>query len=406
MYRHIEISKLQILTQILAQIKEHPGLAMAIQRLGFDDFCDPSGLPTETGNPLLEVLDRTPLIREFRINKHMERYLSYETLQKIFCGLPYLETLDLSACDSLAFVEGCLKAICGDGRVMNSIRSVSLAGCSTLPPEFFGSLLRQLPSLQHLDISNSQITASALSHIPATARLIRLDISHCDSLAGAEVVDFLSQHPSVKSVEYLNIETTSGGEDSILTEEDISKLLSHVSPSLKILNLKNSAMASAHVPLLQTLSLQLDELCIGSHLQFKDIEQLFFDFQIMDSEENDSDDAERDGTDEIESKYQAVLNPMEEAMAVCKLRQRINSFPESSKQVTLRYLDISSLPVGEQCKIRMSVLLGPQSRPLEVIEISEEALRKVGVLEKLCAAVGWEVKSVGRRYWLRRKVVG
>lgn len=408
MYRNVNIAHLSTLMQVTAQIKKHPVLGTSIRKLDLSGFCTSTAPPKTGFHPLLDILTLTPLLREFRINKHTSSYLDHETLQKLFCGLPYLEVLGLSGCNSSKFIEACLTAVCRDKRVTKTLSFLSLAGCSNLPPEFFDSLLRQLPRLQYLDVSNTQITNPALSSIPAIAKLSHLDISYCYALDGGGVVDFLIQHPSMKSLVSLSIETSAGTDHRVLDEEEISRVLSNLPSSLKILNLKNSAISSAHLSLLKNLPTQLEKMCLGGLLRLSDIEKIIIDPGSVEDEELESNGPDEDT--EVESKYQIVLSPMEEAIAVCKLRQLINSAPvisySTSKQLNLKYLDISSLPVVEQGRIRTSILLGPQSRSLEIIELSEKVPSEFGILPKLCAAVGWELKSVGRRCWIRRKMVG
>jgi hypothetical protein len=345
----------------------------------------------------------------------MEAYLTSEVLKKLFCRLDFVETIDLSGCHSERFIDGCIGLFGDDQRITKSVRALNLAGCSTLHPEFFESLLSQLPSLRHLDVSNTQITSAALQSIPATVRLTHLSISHCYALDGKCFVDFLTHHSATKELVYLGLETSPGEEHQILVGDDVSGVLSNLPSTLRVLNLKNSAMISAHAPLLRTLSTHLTELSVGCYFSFSDIESFFLPPEnFNDKEEDGFASQELEDSTQIESKYQTILTPMEEAIAICKLRQRINSLPQTANsspspspythKPNLRYLDISSLPAVEQCKIQTSILLGPQTRPLEIIEISEKALRGCGVLTRLCASVGWEVRSVGRRCWMRRIV--
>jgi hypothetical protein len=404
MYRHVNISQLSTLRKFLTQIRKYPLLGHSVRELDLSKFSS-TFVTQEAGNPLLDILTEAPLIREIRVNKQMGANLNSETVQKLLYGLWYIEVLDLSGCNSSIFLEALSAVICGDLRVAQFLRSLSFAGCSNIPPDIFEALLPRLPRLQYLDASNTQINTAALSSLPSTSKLAHLNISHCYGVNGADFVNFFAQHPSTKGVVFLSIETNPGTEDG-LGEGDMTRLLSNLPSSLKVLNLKNSAMTSAHITALQTLSVQLEEINIGADLRFSDVEKLFLDPRSKDLE---PDDPEEEETEEMELKYDSVLSPMEQAIAVCKLRQRINSSWQSaascSQHSHLRYLDISSLSVVEQGKIRTSILMGPQSSPLEIIEISDKVLTKYGVLPKLCEGVGWKLKSMERRCWLKRKEV-
>ena len=401
MYRQVNICELSNLTKVLNSIRENPILGTSVRKVDLSDFC--STVPSRIDDPVLDLLTGTPLLREFRANDQIQSLLSSKVLRKLFCSLSHIERLDLSGCNSSTFTEACSEAICGDLETTPTLMSLNLAGCNTFSPGFFEALLPQLPVLQHLDLSSTQISVNALSSIPATARLTHLNISHCYNLDGPGTVEFLTKHPATKALVYLNVEANQTLEERCLSEKDISRLLAHLPMTLKTLNLKGSAMTSTHVPLLSPLMAQLDEICLGAHLKLSDIEQSIFKAPGPEIQGQEPGSHEEE-TEEMESKYETILTPMEEAIAICKLRQRINSGPEGPSQSSLKYLDISSLPVMEQGRIRTSVLLGPQSRPLEVIEVSEKVMRKFGILNKVCKAVGWEVKSVGRRYWLRRVI--
>jgi hypothetical protein len=333
----------------------------------------------------------------------MDEHLNHDILQKLFCDLPFIETLNLSDSNSSTFAHAFSVVVNGSREITKSIRSLSLAGCRNLPPQVFDLLLPRLPSLQHLDVSNTQITSPALCSIGRSAKLTHLNISYCYVQDVKALVDFLVNHPSTKELVDLNMEANQGLEHEILSEEDISQFLPWLPPTLKILNLKNSTMTCAHAKLLEGLSMCVEELSVGAHLRFRDIERLLLGTGNLDGEEEEPTALEEEDYVDIPSKYQPVLSPVEEAIACCKLRQRINSYPEATKATSVRYLDISSLPVIEQGKISTSALLGPQSRPLEIIEISENIVGRYEALPKLCAAVGWDFKNVGRRCWLRRR---
>ena len=411
MYRNVSASRLPTLDKLLAQLREYPHLGRLVRKLDLSKIsCSETPLAKfqRTLNPLLEVLSYTPLIRDFRISQSMEEFLTPEVIEKLFCGLPYLETLDLSTCNSSIFVEACAALLIRNGETTKSLKSLNLARCSALPSDFFESLLPQFPSLQHLDASNTQITSAALRSIPSTAKLAHLSISHCYALEGKLFVEFLAHHPTAKNLVYLDLETNPAAENQILTEDDVSGVLSSLPSTLRILNLKNAAMTSEHTPFLQPLGTRLEQLSAGAYMRLRDIEQLLLGPELESEEERETDAPRVEDANQVESKYKPTLTPMEQAIAVCKLRQRINSLPlvSSAHKPSLRYLDISSLPASEQSKIQMSVLLGPQTRPLEVIEISEKAVGRCGDLAKLCAAVGWELKSAEKRAWMRRKIAG
>ena len=400
LYRHISISQPPVLREVLRQIRKYPVLQTSVRELDFKNLCTTA--PITTGDGLLDLLNQTPLIRKFSVSKHIDGVLSSNVLRKLFCGLPYITSLDLSDCNSSTFVEACFTLVSGDQMLTPLLASLNLAGCSSLPSELFELLLPQLPGLRFLDVSHTQINSAAISSIPATARLTHLNFSHCCALRGAEVVKFLIEHAATKGVVNVNIEMDQKLEDRVFREEDVSRLLANVPSSLRILNFKGSAMTSTHLPLLKPLTTQLEEICFGSNMRFSDVEQLILKTTSLEIQDRGSNNNPEEETETVESKYHPVLTPMEEAIAICKLRQNINSVPDGISHSRPKYIDISSLPVMDQCAIRTSILLAPRSRPLKIVEISEEVLRRFGVLTKACKAVGWDVKCAERRCWLRR----
>lgn len=163
-------------------------------------------------------------------------------------------------------------------------------------------------------------------------------------------------------------------------------------------------MDSACVAQLKVLNQTVEELSIGTGLRMRDLESIF-----LDTEDNDSrNEEEAIDSSEIDSKYTTVLEPMERAIAITKLRRRISSTPLptfTGGGHSLRYLDIRGMTLAEQSKIRSSILLGKQSVALNVIAVNDRLMDREGTLKEICASVGWTVKRDGRRCLLvRRKV--
>jgi hypothetical protein len=292
-----------------------------------------------------------------------------------------------------------------DFRVSKSITALNLSGCSDIPPQVFTTILPQLPKLRILDAADTHITTEALSLIPSTARLTHINLSNCAFLSGSDLIKFLHSHPAVTTtLEFLSIDALT--ETPILSEEDVTSILAHASPTLRCLHLKNSNMSTTHIPNLRRLVGQLEELTVGSHLSMQDLEAIFLSPEQI----SEAGELQEEAPVESESKYDTMLDPMETAVAICKVRRRINSISSSSSgkgskgDSRLRALDISSMSTVEQGKIRMSVLLGSQSGVLERIEIAEKVVGRMAVLKRVVKAVGWELMNVGRRCWVGRKM--
>lgn len=411
MYRDIMTTLPSTFTRFLAQLRCYPSLGKYIRSLNLSPVCSNHTRPENEvlANPLPGVLQLTPLLREFKISQSIQDHLDRTVLQHVFCDLPYLELIDLSNCNSQTFAwEFAQLSASSDFHTSNSITTLTLHGCSNLQSQIFSVLLPQLLKLKYLDLADTQITTAALSTIPNTAQITHLNLSNC-ALSGSELTHFLRSHPAVISkLEILNLNTSI--ENSYLNEEDVTSILAHAPPTLRSLGMKNSHMTETHIPHLRRLGKQLEELNVGSYLRMRDLEAIFLSpSQLSESEGSLEEEEEANPALESESKYSAVLDPMETAVAVCKVRRRIDSVSTSSAEgqgSKLKVLDISSMAVAEQGKIRMSVLLGPQSGGLEKVEISEKVMGKMGVLKRVCKAVGWDLISMGRRCWIWRIVNG
>jgi len=265
--------------------------------------------------------------------------------------------------------------------------------------------LGQLPRLRVLDVSRTLITTDALANVPGCARIEHLNISHCASLSPLQFAIFLSTHPTIKN-SLVSLQAKTIPEEQIFSEEDLAKVLANLPPTIKSLNISGSPMTSSHIAYLRPLCPQLKLLDVGSHLRMRDLEEMILGEGFEFTPEHDSVNGMEEGGG-FESKYESVMQTMENVVAICKLRQRLNSVvprqdaATRSRRSTLQYLDISSMEIPEQAKIGMSVLLGKESG-LEIIEV-EEGVGRMGGLKELCGAVGWKPRCVGRRCWIERK---
>ncbi|KAE9365860.1 hypothetical protein N431DRAFT_351603 [Stipitochalara longipes BDJ] len=379
LYSQITIPHSRIFRKFLSHISDHPALGTIVRRLDFSHF-NPTGAGqtarerAQTQNlipaTLLQCLSLTPNLREFLAQEHIDDDLSSDVIKYLLCSLPQLKALDFCACSSTNFRDA-LNTVINTAPLPTylPITRLSFHECPILPSTTFSSLLPRLKHLTHLDVAHTRITASALHSIPQTAKLTHLNLSKCSHLPGADVVDFLTNHPAAKSLVYLNLAMDVKSHE-MLTPEDLTALLPILPKSLRSLNLKGSKMDKSHIPLLLPLTKHVEELGLGRHLDLSSITRLFVPST---STSKASDDMDVD----------------EEAW-----------IPH-----TLRYLDVSDLSVAE---LDLGTLFGSscpvlqgKSEPLEVVEVGSEVWKKV---EKAPAVkrVGWCGKEAGRRGWLVR----
>lgn len=404
-YRSVTVTHMSAFNHILAQLTQNPILGRTIRRLDFSELKTARPM-REFSNSLYGMVSLAPHLREFRLPKdtNLNSFLSESLLRLLFVGLPHLKTLDLGNCTSSTL--DCIPSILDRLPKAASlpIKSLSLENCTALPASSFDSLFSRLGSIQSMTLSHTHITTESLQLLPPTARISHLAINHCALIEDVSLVDFITSHPSVKhTLVYLDASVDLTVSEEI-KERETELLLRYAPRTIKTLKLRGWKMGSACAAQLKSLNQTIEELSTGTGLRMRDLESIF-----LDDEDNDSRN-EEDAIDssEIDSKYTTVLEPMERAIAITKLRRRISVTPlptVTGAKHSLRYLDIRGMTLAEQSKIRSSILLGRQSMALDVIAVNDRLMDREGTLKEICASVGWNLKRDGRRCLLvRRKV--
>ncbi|PQE15029.1 Leucine Rich Repeat domain protein [Rutstroemia sp. NJR-2017a BVV2] len=410
-YRSVTISRMSTFNHILSQITGNPVLGRAIRRLDLSDL-KVANPRREFSNSLHGMLCLTPILNEIYLphDRNLNETLSGAVLQILLTGLPHLKVLDFTNCTSLTlghsdvFTQSPLSAVL-------PLKSLSLTD-SRADPVATTSLLPSLfPRLAHIEtmmLSKSNVTAEILNSIPSTARITHLAVDHCQLLETEPFVDFLISHPAVKDtleILHASMDSIDLDEDSMAHEEQLTeRFLQNAPKTLRSLRLAGRPMTSTSVAHLKTLAATAEDLSIGTGLRMHDLETLFLD--TIDDPSARANHQTTQEESEVDSKYTAVLEPMERAIAICKLRQRLSTTPlpaHAAGKPSLRYLDIRAMDFVEQSKIRCSTLLGDHSASLAVIAVSDRLMDRSGTLRDICASVGWKVKREGRKCLLMRR---
>lgn len=368
LYRNITIPHSRIFAKFLNHIDEHQSLGTIVRRLDFSHF-NPTGAGLTrrerentqnlTSKTILRCLSLTPNLREFLAQEHIDDDVSAAVIKTLLCDLPKLKALDFCACSSTSFRDAFNSAL-EISQLPNAlpIARLSLHECTILPATVFTELLPRLPKLTHLDVAHTRITDAALFSIPLTAELTHLNLSKCSHLSGAAVLEFLTNHPAAKSLIYLNLATDAKSHDLLSTSE-LSTLLPVLPNTLRSLSLKGSRMESSLIFLLLPLTKHLEELGLGRNLTLTDLEKLF-----------------------------------------------VGKEKEEWQPHTLRFIDVSDLSAAQ---LDLGTLFGTScpilqraARPLEVLELGDEVIKKVTASQAALKRVGWCVREAGRRSWLVR----
>jgi len=149
------------------------------------------------------------------------------------------------------------------------------------------------------------------------------------------------------------------------------------------------------------LCTQLEELNLSPALSLMDVEEVVLGSWYDLGQSNFPDIPE-----EKERPATTHLTSLSNAVAVFQLQQRIFSLVlkrgSPTPQPKLRHLDLHMMSTSVK-ELQVSLLLGPHSLPLAIIELPFDIIADLQDLERFCVKVGWNVKSFGRRVWIERK---
>lgn len=255
-----------------------------------------------------------------------------------------------------------------------------------------GRFLQRFPELQALDLADTSVDPKSLLVINTNSRLQYLRITKCQGSDTATLAYFLASHTAVNSSLVVL-----DGSGITFNEQETSRILENLPPTLRCLNLDSSIMTSNHVPLLQKLSRNLEELKIGNGLIMDDVEAIVLGpyFKFDPATTRRPINVARNSKDA--PGQELILGPMRDAVAVCKLRRRLASVsPIAAKlhmeRSRLRHLNLGSMDEEQQGRITNSVLLGEQAKPLELIVVSGIKSEDYRVLGKVSEGCGWKDK--------------
>ncbi|KAI0406979.1 hypothetical protein F4802DRAFT_555196 [Xylaria palmicola] len=372
LYRNITIPHSRIFRKFLAHLAQNQELGTMIRRLDFSHF-NPTSLFTTaserattrnlTHETLLQCLELTPYLREFLAQEYVDEDIDEHVLRKLLFGMDRLQGLDFCACSSARFKGAFESVLSDDWPEVLPVTRLSLHRCINLPPAVFEKMLPRLTNLSHLDVAGTRITDTALMSIPHTARITHLNLAKCKLLSSAVVIDFLSNHPAVKNLVYLSVATDFRSYE-LFDEDDMTRLLPILSPTLRSLSLKGSKMNASHINQLRPLTKHLEELSLGRRLKTEDINRLFLPDEDM---------------------------------------EQVTWIPH-----TLKYLDLSDYIAGSlslSALFSNVSLLNRHSAPLEVVELADDAYTRLS-RSSAATRAGWSPMDFGSRAWLVRKPEG
>lgn len=384
LYHHVTVPHSSIFLKFMTHLAKYPEVGKIVRRLDLSHFTSVglgrtrqmnSEIQNMTSRTLLRCLELTPAIQEVLFQEHIDDDIDEAVLHKIFFDLRRLRAVDFCGASSTQFSDALSTTISKLVAIptMNlGIRRLGLHECFTLPSSAFEGLLARLPQLTHLDVAHTRVTDKALASIPASAKLTHLNLGRCTRITGESVVDFLSTHPAVSTLIYLNLycDTT---RYRLLLESDVTRLLPTLPLSLRSLTLSGAQIRASHIPALLPLTKHLEELSLGSaELTLRDINSLLHPPRLSEQQ-----------------RYQDQTE-----------------VPPWTPH-TLRYLDLTGISSISQGSLFSSscTLLVPTTLPLEVLELGDRVISALRSCENTNKRLGWVVKELGRRGWYVREPV-
>lgn len=376
-HRNVTIPHSRIFSKFLKQTAANPHLGRMVKRLDFSHF-NPSTLfmtaseRAQAKNLTVETLHQcmqlTTHLQEFLGQEYIDDDISVDVLRALLIDIETMRAVDFCGCTSAPF-KNAFVSLVADTEAWPEflrLRRVSFHKCITLPSSVFDTILPRLRKATHLDLAGTKVTDKALASIPHTARITHLNLAKCNSLTAENTIAFLSTHPAVQKLEVLSL-----GMDArthqLFEAEDVTALLPVLPKSLKSLSLKGAKMTSDHLEQLIPLTKHLEELAMGRGLRLDELNRLILPDPAAEPEE------------------QMKWTPH-----------------------TLRFLDLTDMHGAGSTGLDLSalyndsVLLKRMSPPLQVIEISDDVLKRLKPSQGPITRFGWRVSEVHSRSWLVR----
>ncbi len=205
------------------------------------------------------------------------------------------------------------------------------------------------------------------------------------------MVELITTHPSInKSLALLHCSFNWGNATQEDQQRDLLKFLSNAPKTLRSLDVELPEFTQDHVPYLQDLCLQLEELSFTSSDRYRRRIQLtplsVIEGIVLGLRYTYDELEHGEFSYSLKSEYEVIQN-VKARLASMSVRKDIPYL----KTPTLRLLDISDLYFDEY-KMIISVLLSEKSLPLRTIVLGQ-SMRASSCFEKVYSALGWQLSK-------------
>lgn len=296
-----------------------------------------------------------------------------------------------------------------------SITQLAFDNVNTSGLKLLQLLLPKCQSLQMLEFVNCHIAQEDLFSISDDARITDLILNDCwpstsDPNTSSVLADFkeverlITEHPALKdSLQHFNIicESPTNINSDPLRSDFIEKL----PPTLRYFHWNRCDMSRELIPSLQKLATQVEYLSLQAGLTGTEVEEIVLgswydvtkshvDLQRL-QDPADEQSRKSSGSDESEFSLGGIAN----AVAALRLQQRFAALGLKKGTVTprptLKRLDLRQMTI-RPAALKKSLLLGPQSLPLEIIEvemIEYDGYANIEDLRRFLLKVGWKLRD-------------
>lgn len=310
LYKYANFNRPHAFDKFLQNLIASPDIGFYVEFMDFQQFTS-IGLG-RTGRMMQEIqmvtldtihtaLNLTPNLLEFLALENIQDDMDVGVLDCLFNGLPKLQALDFCGASSEKFnkafqeliiydpIANVLKNRGGSAATLQSNKTieksplhdlfkVSFHDCSNLQLETYEKIIPHLVNLRRLDLNHTSITSTFLTqHMPQTARLTHLSLARCSKLTTKDLIQFLTQHPSVSNglLQWLSLQTDSNVVSPLSDTYLLFTLRNLNAPGLRYLNLGGLPIDKRHLQVIKTKFTSLESLGIlhSANVDINDINE-------------------------------------------------------------------------------------------------------------------------------------
>ncbi|CAH2353637.1 hypothetical protein CLIB1423_11S04280 [[Candida] railenensis] len=320
LYKYAIFNRPHSFDKFLHNLISNPDLGYYVEFMDFQQFTSiglgrtgrmNQEIQMVTSDTIFTALSLTPNLLEFLSSENIQDDMDVRVLDCLFNRLKKLEAIDFCGASSEQFARAFQELVIttGDEKVrptsstslsssnrgisstfsssstlnrhnfsqsqpsLGHLFKISFHDCSNLVPETYSKILPHLVNLRRLDLNHTSITSALLNqYMPTTARLTHLSLARCSKLTTRDLIQYLTQHPSVASgsLKWLSLQTDSNVVSPLSDTYLLFTLRNLNAPDLRFINLGGLPVDKKHLQIIRQRFPNLRSLAI-SHAPGVDI---------------------------------------------------------------------------------------------------------------------------------------